>query len=246
MVLISIIIGLAITHLLTGVADAIDRSNDEDKPEIFSPLVAFWGTTVFFWMVNFWWFQYRLMSIEGAWTLWRYLFIILYAVSLYTLASILIPRDWGAIKRYTEYFMRNRCYFFAALLLATVADVTDSWLKGGWGYVLGMGPFNNFVAVFTLPVVTIGILSRRARTQTVMAGIYCLFFILAIFEYTPRLVAPDRADREFSLAAQPSYSSDRSTPRMSLQPVSASVTCASRAMICSASVTPASPIAPRP
>ncbi len=143
MVLISIIIGLAITHLLTGVADAIDRSNDEDKPEIFSPLVAFWGTTVFFWMVNFWWFQYRLMSIEGAWTLWRYLFIILYAVSLYSLASILIPRDWGAIKRYTEYFMRNRRYFFAALLLATVADVTDSWLKGGWGYVLGMGPFNN-------------------------------------------------------------------------------------------------------
>lgn len=199
MVLISIIIGLAITHLLSGVVDAIDRANDEDDPEIFSPLVGFWGVTVFFWMINFWWFQYRLMSFEGAWTLWRYLFIILYSVALYTLAVILVPRNWDAIKRYTEYFMRNRRYFFSALLLANFADVADSWFKGGWDYVIGMGPFNNFVAVFTLPVVAVGILSRKVRTQTIMAGIYCVLFIIAIFEYTPVLVAPDNPAREVRL-----------------------------------------------
>lgn len=201
MVLISIIIGLAITHLLSGVVDAIDRNNDEDEPEIFSPLVAFWAATVFLWMINFWWFQYRLMSFEGAWTLWRYFFIILYSVALYTLAVILIPRDWNSIKRYTEYFMRNRRYFFIALLLANLADVADSWLKGGWDYVIGMGPFNNFVAVFTLPVVAVGILSRKVRTQTIMAGLYCVLFVIAIFEYTPVLVAPDRADRELGREA---------------------------------------------
>ena len=55
-------------------------------------------------------------------------------------AVILVPRDWSSIKRYTEYFMRNRRYFFSALLLANLADVADSWFKGGWDYVVGMGP----------------------------------------------------------------------------------------------------------
>lgn len=189
MVLISIIIGLAITHLLSGVVDAVDRANDEDEPEIFSPLVTLWGTTVFLWMVNFWWFQFRLLGMEGSWTIWRYLFIILYSVALYVLAVILIPRDWDAIKRYTEYFMRNRRWFFIALLVANLADVADSWLKGGWGYVLGMGPFNNFVALITFPVVVVGIVSRKVMVQTVMAAIYFVVFVIAVFEYTPVLIA---------------------------------------------------------
>ena len=133
MVLISIIIGLAITHLLSGVVDAVDRATDEDAPEIFSPLGALWAGTVFFWMINFWWFQFRLLAMEDAWTLWRYLFIILYAVALYILAVTLVPRDWDAIKRYSEYFMRNRRWFFIALLLASIADVADAFLKGRLG-----------------------------------------------------------------------------------------------------------------
>lgn len=40
MVLISIIIGLAITHLLSGVVDAVDRATDEDARKIFALLLA--------------------------------------------------------------------------------------------------------------------------------------------------------------------------------------------------------------
>lgn len=190
MVLISIIIGLAITHLLSGVVDAVDRANDEDEPEIASPLGMLWAATAFLWMINFWWFQFRLLWMEEAWTLGRYLFIILYSVALYVLAVILVPRDWDAIKRYPEYFMRNRRWFFSALLLAGVADVADAWLKGGWDYVASMGPFNNIVALATIPVVWIGIASRKIRTQTAVAAIYFVLFLVAVFEYTPVLVVP--------------------------------------------------------
>jgi hypothetical protein len=189
MVLISIIIGLAITHLLSGVVDAIDRAEDEDDPEILSLLGVLWATTVFFWMINFWWFQFRLLSLVGTWTIGRYLFIILYSVTLYLLAVILVPRDWNAVKRYTEYFMRNRRWFFAALLLASIADVVDSWLKGGWSYLAGMGPFNCIVSLITVPVVVIGIRSRRVGTQVAMAAVYLVLFVLAVFEYTPVLIA---------------------------------------------------------
>ena len=201
MVLISIIIGLAITHLLSGMVDAIDRNNDEDEPEIFSLLAAFWMTTVFFWMINFWWFQFRLMSFEGDWTLWRYLFIILYSVVLYVMTVILIPRDWNALKSYPEYFMRNRRWFFIALLLASVSDVFDSWLKGGWAYVAAMGPINCIVSLIAIPVVVIGIRSRKIRTQTILAAFYFVLYVLAVFEYTPVLVAPERSNREVRVEA---------------------------------------------
>lgn len=189
MVLISIIIGLAITHLLSGVVDAVDRGNDEDSPVIYSALPALWAGTAFLWMINFWWFQFRLLSLVEAWTLWRYLFIILYSVVLYIMTVILIPRDWDALKSYPEYFMRNRRWFFIALLLASVCDVLDSWLKGGWGYVLAMGPINCIVSAIAIPVVIIGIKSRKIRTQTVVAIIYFVLYVLAVFEYTPVLAA---------------------------------------------------------
>ena len=187
MVLISIIIGLAVTYLLSGVVDAVDRANDEDEPEIFSPLVAFWAATVFFWMINFWWFQFRLLAMDGAWTLGRYFFILLYSVTLYVLAVILIPRDWDAIKHYPEYFMRNRRWFFIALLLASVADLFDSWFKGGLRYVVDMGPINNLVVLVTVPVVVIGIASRRLVTQKIIAALYFVLYLFSVFEYLPVL-----------------------------------------------------------
>ena len=187
MVLISIIIGLAITHLLSGVVDAVDRANDEDDPVIFNPLPALWAGTAFLWMINFWWFQFRLLSLVEAWTLWRYLFIILYSVVLYVMTVILIPRDWNALKSYPEYFMRNRRWFFIALLLASVADLVDSWFKGGLRYVVDMGPINNLVVLVTVPVVVIGIASRRLVTQKIIAALYFVLYLFSVFEYLPVL-----------------------------------------------------------
>ena len=187
MVLISIIIGLAITHLLSGVVDAVDRANDEDDPVIFNLLPALWAGTAFLWMINFWWFQFRLLSLVEAWTLWRYLFIILYSVVLYVMTVILIPRDWNALKSYPEYFMRNRRWFFIALLLASVADLFDSWFKGGLRYVVDMGPINNLVVLVTVPVVVIGIASRRLVTQKIIAALYFVLYLFSVFEYLPVL-----------------------------------------------------------
>ena len=187
MVLVSIIIGLAITHLLSGVVDGVDRADDDDEPEIFSLIGLLWAGTAFLWMVNFWWFQYRLLAMEGPWTVWRYLFMVLYSVVLYVLAVVLVPRDWDKVKRYDEFFMRNRRWFFIALLLASVADLFDSWFKGGLRYVVDMGPINNLVVLVTVPVVVIGIASRRLVTQKIIAALYFVLDLFSVFEYLPVL-----------------------------------------------------------
>ena len=177
----------AITHLLSGVVDGVDRADDDDEPEIFSLIGLLWAGTAFLWMVNFWWFQYRLLAMEGPWTVWRYLFMVLYSVVLYVLAVVLVPRDWDKVKRYDEFFMRNRRWFFIALLLASAADLLDSWFKGGMRYVVDMGPINNLVVLVTVPVVVIGIASRRLATQKIIAWLYFALYLLSVFEYTPVL-----------------------------------------------------------
>ena len=195
------VVVLVKTHLLSGVVDAVDRANDDDDPVIFNLLPALWAGTAFLWMINFWWFQFRLLSLVESWTLWRYLFIILFSVVLVGITVILIPRDWNALKSYPEYFMRNRRWFFIALLLASLSDVFDSWLKGGWAYVAAMGPINCIVSLIAIPVVVIGIRSRKIRTQTILAAFYFVLYVLAVFEYTPVLVAPERSNREVRVEA---------------------------------------------
>ena len=111
----------------------------------------------------------------------------LYSVVLYVLAVVLVPRDWDKVKRYDEFFMRNRSWFFTALLLASAADLLDSWFKGGMRYVVDMGPINNLVVLVTVPVVVIGIASRRLATQKIIAWLYFALYLLSVFEYTPVL-----------------------------------------------------------
>ena len=43
-------------------------------------------------------------------------------------------------------------------------------------------------------VVVVGIRSRRIRTQTIIAALYFVLYVLAVFEYTP-VLGVDRADR---------------------------------------------------
>ena len=125
--------------------------------------------------------------MEGPWTVWRYLFMVLYSVVLYVLAVVLVPRDWDKVKRYDEFFMRNRSWFFTALLLASAADLLDSWFKGGMRYVVDMGPINNLVVLVTVPVVVIGIASRRLVTQKIIAALYFVLYLFSVFEYLPVL-----------------------------------------------------------
>ena len=100
---------------------------------------ATWLLTVFVWMVSFWWWEFRLLALLKSWTLAHYFFIITYAVLLFLLAVLLLPREWAAIDNLDDYFLSKRRWFYPLYLIATVADIVDAWLKGGWPYVQANG-----------------------------------------------------------------------------------------------------------
>ena len=97
MVLTSIIIGLGITNVLLGVSGAIERYTEGDRPLQLGWASAFWLAQVFLWMILFWWWEFRLVDILKHWTLWNYFLIICYAVVLFLLVALLIPKDWDKV-----------------------------------------------------------------------------------------------------------------------------------------------------
>ena len=97
MVLTSIIIGLGITYILIGVGSTIERITGHGAPLRLSWAHATWLLTVFVWLVSFWWWEFRLLALVKSWTLAHYFFIITYAVILFLLAVLLLPREWAAI-----------------------------------------------------------------------------------------------------------------------------------------------------
>lgn len=187
MVLTSIIIGLGITHLLSGVGAAIDRISTSGSRFQLRPTHGCWAGFVFVWLISFWWWQFRLLGLVSTWTMGRYLFIVLYAVLLFLLVVIVIPRDWESVTNLDEYFLAKRHWFFSAFLLGNVIDVVDSYLKGGWEYVAATGPFAVGLVIVTIPVFVIGIRSKNLRVHTPMAVIMLIWQVLVSFNAFPQL-----------------------------------------------------------
>jgi hypothetical protein len=182
MVLASIIIGLGITQLLGGIGAAIERISGQGSALKIRWTFSLWALFMFVWLVAFWWWQFRLLEMVTTWTLGRYLFLLCYAVLLFLLVIILMPRQWDEVSDLDEYFLAKRKWFFWTFALANAADVVDSYIKGGWDYFLGTGPVALGLVVATVPAVVIGIRSTNMRVQTGLALTMVVWQMVASFD----------------------------------------------------------------
>ena len=187
MVLTSIIIGLGITHILVGIGSIIERVSGHGALLRLSWAHGAWLAVLFVWMVLFWWWEFRLLALVKVWTLGLYFFIILYAVLLFLLAVILIPRDWGNANNLDDYFLSKRYWFYTVFLMANVADFVDSFLKGGWQYLLGMGVMTLVFTAAPVPFFPVGVLSKNIRIHSLMAFVFLIWLVITGFEIYPSL-----------------------------------------------------------
>jgi hypothetical protein len=188
MVLVSIIIGLGITHVLFGISGVVDRISRRKADLELSIAHAAWLGFCLAWMVMFWWWEYRFVSRVSDWTIGLYLFLVFYSITLFLMSAILVPRSWEGVQSLKEYFLERRAWFYSLLLLATILDVLDAYLKGGLGYLMdeqGILIWAYWLA--SIPVAIVGIRSARLQVHNFM-GIMFLCWQFAIgFGVTPTL-----------------------------------------------------------
>lgn len=169
MVLVSIIIGLGITHLLMGAAAIVDRVASGSRR--LRPSAAFfaWLGVIFFWLVQFWWWEFRFIHYVSVWTISLYYFLVLYAVTLFLLAAVLVPRDWDSLDDLGTYLIDRRHWFYPLLLFAVGLDIADGYLKGGVAYLLAQDRITFVFWAVTAAACIVGMRTTRIRHHSIAA-----------------------------------------------------------------------------
>jgi len=137
----AIVLGLAMTHLLTGAGRTVHRLAGHGAPIRVDWIHLAWVTHLFAWMVFFWWYTYA-WSTAQEWSFLVFAFLMTYAVAMYLLCVVLVPSDLDPVADFGSYFMSLRGWFFGGLAALIMVDFLDSASKGfdhfmdlGWGYI---------------------------------------------------------------------------------------------------------------
>jgi hypothetical protein len=161
-VLTSIVIGLALTHLMQGIASIVQHPDRAKTWWVHLCWVAFMFLTTVFW----WWWEFRLRTIES-WTFQLYFFVICYAFFLYLICAILFPRDLEGYDGFKDYFLSRRRWFFGLLIAWLAIDLLDTLAKG-WEHFVSLGTEYVVAQAALAGLSTIGLITRRERVHAVI------------------------------------------------------------------------------
>jgi hypothetical protein len=167
MVLVSIVIGLAITHLLNALAAGVHRLRGHGEPLRLEAVYLLWVGFLLTWLVSFWWWEFKFQEVAVEWSYGLYLFVISYAIVLFMLAEILVPHRMRGVSDSYVHFVEGRKWFFWGLILLVGLDTVDSFLKSTeWG----LRPFYLFQSGIMLAAAVAGLLSTRRSVQLLGAA----------------------------------------------------------------------------
>lgn len=177
MILASIVIGLAITHLIQGVAGMIQ---ERDSIRIWW-VHLLWVLYMLINALAWWWFEYGLHSVVQ-WTFQMYLFVMLYAFGVYFASALLFPRESSSAIAYDDYFISNRRWFLGLQIALQLLDLTDTALKGS-EHFRSLGVEYPIAAGASVVIAGIGIATPRKDVQAFVA----LAFFIYHASWLPRL-----------------------------------------------------------
>jgi len=124
-VLISIILGLGITQIMSGIADLIHQW---EKVKLYWPHML-WVLLVFVLHVQEWWLIWELKEVT-TWRLPFFLFEILYPINLFILARILFPAQGNeeTIDLKNFYFKSYRKFFLMFIILSSLSAIENIFI----------------------------------------------------------------------------------------------------------------------
>ena len=129
-----------------------------------------WTLNILIFILLIWWGMFTWSNHE-TWFAYEYLFITLYAIVMFFLASLLYPWDMARDIDVREHFFANRTWFFAVLLVAWLIDVLATLVKADVGIRPVPTGYFGFIVVQVL-IAIIGISSRNRSVHTVLPAVF--------------------------------------------------------------------------
>ncbi len=171
-VLISIILGMGITQIVSGLASIIHRW---EKVKIYWPHLIL-VILVFLIHIQEWWAAYD-MRDYAYWRLPTFLFIILYPVNLYILSRILFPISWrGPVIDLKKFYYQNYKRIFLFTITLDVLGIIDNIFLSGYQISEQIVQF----LVLAILVFAIGRRSSHELLHKIIASVLMIIFIVTL------------------------------------------------------------------
>jgi hypothetical protein len=126
-VLLSIILGLAITHLLQGIGRLIQS---RERVQIFWPSIV-WAALLILVSVQTWWALFGLRAYRS-WSFFPFLVVVLQTINLYLTSALVLPEIASGehIDLRRHYFAQARWFFSLTIFAVLLSFAKDLVLEG--------------------------------------------------------------------------------------------------------------------
>jgi hypothetical protein len=165
-VLVSIILGLGVTQVITGVAHFIHTGN---KVKVYWPHLLM-ILLVFFFHLQEWWVFYEYRDMPD-WRLTTFIFVLLYPICLFIQARLLFPFDnFEEETDLKHFYYENYRYYYGNIAIQAFLSLIDNmWLRGL--------PLEEQVVQITLMTITLTIVIAKIKKEWVHKGLILLLTI---------------------------------------------------------------------
>jgi len=174
-VLISIIFGLALTHLLRGLGRLIQLRH-QVRP-YWVHLV--WTINIVIFALAIWWGMYWWKELLS-WTALWFFFIAAYAIAIFMWAYMLFPQEFAPDVDFEAYFYANRRWIFGIQTVVFLMDIPETLRKGLLHLRPVPAPYP-FVIVGFLLMSVVGLITANRRVHSVLCVLWLLLTLGYLF-----------------------------------------------------------------
>jgi hypothetical protein len=175
-VLVSIVMGLAIANVLTGLANVMLA---RERVGFYWPPVA-WAVWLFFIEAQHWWAQWGVHHTR-VWNFGTFLLELLVPVNLFLLSALALPaRESGDAPDLFAWYSRNRRWFFGLMFCLPLLSIAEEVARTGrMDSLVNLGFLLAFAAV---ALAAYFLKSRRANEWiTAQTMVLTLVYVGALF-----------------------------------------------------------------
>jgi hypothetical protein len=169
-VLLSIVVGLGLARLLTGVGQALEAR----RRIRFYWVQAVWVVNLVLLLVSFWWATLYGHSDRQAWLFPNFAVLLVYSILLFLGTVLIIPSDLKKSNDLEVHFFEVRPWFFGISALIPVMELADTLLHGGIERVLGFGPYFILLLGGSFVMCIIGAVTASRTFHAIWAIVFLL------------------------------------------------------------------------